>query len=499
MFVSSVGRRVGAALLPLALLAPLGAQAPAGNVASSAAPRAPSLASRIDAVLARPQLRGSRWGIEVRDAGTGRVLYARDAARPMIPASNLKLVVTATAAHHLPADYRFRTSLYATGPVENGTLRGDLVLYGRGDPLISGRYFPSRTAVWEMLADSLRARGIQRVTGAVVADESWWDTEYVRPDWDPADQLWWYAAPVNALGFADNAIDFRIVPGTVGQPARITGEPRSASWTLRNESRTVGAGGARTLDFDRVPGTNQVRAFGNYPADGGADMESFAVQQPARWAGTAFREALVRRGITVDEPAVRVVSDPSSSTAGGRTAIAEWRSPELPRAIAPILLSSQNWIAESLLKTVGREVHGAGTWAAGLAAERAFLTGVVGIDSADFVLRDGSGLSAQNRITPHALVNLLDYIWRTPRQSIVRASLPVSGRTGSLLHRLQDLPGRVEAKTGYIGGVDSLSGRLTLEDGRQVLFCIIANESREPSARIKAGIDDVVRAIAAGA
>ncbi|HEX8394433.1 MAG TPA: D-alanyl-D-alanine carboxypeptidase/D-alanyl-D-alanine-endopeptidase [Longimicrobium sp.] len=492
-------RRLGAVLLALAAAAPLPAQPAGGNVAIIAAPRAPSLAERIDAVLARPQLRGSRWGIEVRDAGTGRVLYARDAARPMIPASNLKLVVTAAAAHHLPADYRFRTSLYATGPVRDGTLRGDLVLFGRGDPLISGRYFASRTAVWEMLADSLRARGIQRIAGAVVADESWWDTEYVRPDWDAADQLWWYAAPVNALGFADNAIDFRIVPGAVGRPARITGEPRSASWSLRNESRTVGAGGARTLDFDRLPGSNHVRAFGTYPADGGADTESFAVQEPARWTGTAFREALVRRGIVVGREDVRVVSDPAQSVVRGMTPLAEWRSPELPRAIAPILLSSQNWIAESLAKTLGREVRGEGSWSAGLAVERAFLTGVVGVDSADFVLRDASGLSAQNRITPRALVNLLAYVRRTPGQGIVRVALPVSGRAGSLLHRLEDLPGRVAAKTGYIGGVDSLSGFVTLPDGREVIFAIIANESREPSARIKAGIDDVVRAIAAGA
>ena len=167
--------------------------------------------------------------------------------------------------------------------------------------------------------------------------------------------------------------------------------------------------------------------------------------------------------------------------------------------IGPILLNSQNWFAEALVKTLGKQVRGEGSWAAGLAVERAFLVDVAGIDSAEFVLRDGSGLSALNRITPHALVNLLDYVRRTPRQAIVRQAMPVSGGTGSLRARLTDLPGRVAAKTGYIGGMDTLSGYLAMPDGREILFSIMANESGQPSARMKALIDDVVRAIAAEA
>jgi D-alanyl-D-alanine carboxypeptidase/D-alanyl-D-alanine-endopeptidase (penicillin-binding protein 4) len=141
-------------------------------------------------------------------------------------------------------------------------------------------------------------------------------------------------------------------------------------------------------------------------------------------------------------------------------------------------------------------VRGEGSWSAGIAVERDFLTRVVGIDPADFTLSDGSGLSDHNRVTPRALVRLLGYVRRTPEMAVVRQSLPVSGREGSLRARLTDLPGRVAAKTGYIGGVDSMSGWVTTDDGRTVLFSIIANRTGQPSARMKAGIDDVVRAIA---
>jgi D-alanyl-D-alanine carboxypeptidase/D-alanyl-D-alanine-endopeptidase (penicillin-binding protein 4) len=498
-------RRAGTALVALAAIVPLAAQAPrAGNVAASrayatSAPANPRLAARIDAILARPQLARAHWGIEVRDARTGRSLYSRNAGRLFIPASNLKLIVSAAAAHHLDPGYRFRTGVYAAGTVRDGVLEGDLVLYGRGDPMISARYFPSRTAVFDSLADSLRARGIRRVTGGIVADESWMDREYVRGDWEAYDLRWWYAAPVGALGFNDNSIDFRIEPGaSAGSPARVTGSPASGAYAVENASRTVASGGRHTFDLERGAGPGAVRAYGQIPLGAAAGSESFAVDNPARWTGTVFREVLERKGIDVGRDPVRIVSDPAASTVQGMTPLAEWRSPPLPQAIGPVLMNSQNWFAELLVKTLGREVRGEGSWSAGLQVEREFLTGVVGIDSADFVLRDGSGLSAGNLVTPRALVELLDYVRRTPRQAIVRRALPVSGaQEGSLRTRLTDLRGRVAAKTGYIGNVDSMSGFVTMPDGREIIFSIISNGSGQPSSRMKAGIDDVVRAIAA--
>lgn len=481
--------------------APTWAQGPA-NLAPQAAPSATEgapaalLADRIDAILARPGLAGADWGIEVRDAQSGRVLYARSAARPFIPASNLKLLVTATAAHHLAPDYRYRTTLYAAGPVQGGVLHGDLVLYGRGDPLISTRYGRPQAWVWEALADSLLAHGIRRVTGGVVADESYFEAQHLRPDWDPYDLRWWYAAPVGALGYDDNSVEVHIEPGRVGTAPLVSWSPRSAYVEVENRAVTVRAGRPSTVDLERGDGPRRIRVYGTVPGGAGPDVEFFAVSSGAEYAGVTFREALLRKGIEVDREEVRVVSDSLRSPARGAAVLAEHWSDPLPRVIAPILLKSQNWIAETLLKTVGREVRGEGSWEAGIGVERDFLTGVVGIDPADLALSDGSGLSENNRVTPRAFVKLLDYIHRTPAMAVVAQSLPVSGREGSLLTRLTDLPGRVSAKTGYIGGVDSLSGWVVANDGRTVLFSIIANRGG-PSARMKAGIDDVVRAIAA--
>jgi len=491
------------ALVGLALLGPavphaLPAQgdnlAPAR--ASGATAASASLRRRIDAVLARPALSRADWGIEVRDAASGRVLYARSADRLFIPASNLKLVVSATAAHHLAPDYRYRTTVYGTGPVRGGVLEGDLVLYGRGDPLIGERYGRRRTAAWEELADSLLARGIHRVSGGVVADDSYFEAEHLRPDWEAYDLRWWYAAPVGALGFNDNSVEVHIAPGEVGGRARVTWEPETEYVSLENRTVTVASGRPSTVDLERA-GPHGIRAYGQVPASAGADTEFFAVHSGAEFAGTAFRETLERKGIAVGRAGVRVVSDSTQSPVAGATVLAEHLSDPLPRVIAPILLNSQNWFAETLLKTVGREVRGEGSWSAGIAAERDFLTRVVGVDSADVELRDGSGLSAGNLVTPRALVRLLGYVHRTPAMRVVRDNLPVSGREGSLRARFSDLPGRVAAKTGYIGNVDSLSGFVTMADGRTAVFSIIANKSGQPSSRMKAAIDDVVRAVAA--
>jgi serine-type D-Ala-D-Ala carboxypeptidase/endopeptidase (penicillin-binding protein 4) len=284
----------------------------------------------------------------------------------------------------------------------------------------------------------------------------------------------------------------------VGKAPRVSWVPRSEYVQVENRAVTVAAGRAATADLERTAGTRAgIRLFGQVRAGSGTDVEFFAVPSGAEYAGTTFRETLERRGITIGRHAVRVVTDSALSPARGATVLAEHWSDPLPRVIGPILLNSQNWIAETLLKTVGREVRGQGSWDAGIAVEREFLTRTVGIDSADLVLRDGSGLSDHNLVTARALVRLLDYVRRTPRMAVVRESLPVAGREGSLRARLTDLAGRVAAKTGYIGGVDSLSGWVATDDGRTVIFSILANRTNQPSARMKAGIDDVVRAIAA--
>lgn len=447
----------------------------------------------------------AHWGLEVVDAATAAPLLRHNADRLFIPASNMKLLVAAAAAHYLPPDFRYVTTLEAAGDVVDGVLHGDLVLRGTGDPTISGRYEDDMLSIWTALADSLRTLGIARIGGSVIADESHWDGDYIRPDWEVYDLLWWYAAPVGALGFNDNAIDFSVGPGTVGSRAAVSWRPETSYFTFVNRTTTVPAGGEATLDFTRVPGTDTIIAHGMIPADAPRRTEYFAVADPARYAATVFREVLEASGIAVARDSVRVIRGASASrpdatgpAAPPRRVLVTHRSVPLPRLLAPVLQTSQNWFAEQLLKTIAREAGGEGTWAKGLELERRFLIDVVAVDSTSFRLRDASGLSAGNLLTPHVLVQILGYMQRTPRLAPALDALPAAGgRTGSLRLRLQDLGGRVRAKTGSINSVDSLSGFLTTATGRRVIFAIVVNNTAQPSARTRPVIDDIVRAIAA--
>ena len=475
---------------------------PLPSVTGSASPAAPASPTELPtwiAELASGPLARAHWGVAVQDLASGRWVLRHAADRYFVPASNLKLVVAATALERLGADYAWRTSVYGTAALDPaGTLDGDLVLYGRGDPNLSGRFAPSITAIFDALADSLVARGLVRVTGSLLADESLWDADYLRGDWAGYDLLWWYAAPVGALGFNDNAIDVHIRPGErVGDPPVVAGEPASAFYSIENRAVTGPADSPSTFDLTREPGTNRVIAYGSLPLGSDPGVEYFAVVDPAGWAATAFREALARRGIVVAGP-VRTVSRPADSpvAAGDTVALAGHVGPSLARVVDAVLGRSQNWHAEQLLKTLGREVAGEGSWNAGLGIERRTLASL-GVDTTAFLLKDASGLSSANLVTPEAVVALLGAMRERPAWAAFRDALPVAAESGSLRRRFTDTPaaGRVRAKTGYIENVYALSGYLTTLSGRDYAFSVIVNQTAGESA--VAAIDSLVAALVA--
>jgi D-alanyl-D-alanine carboxypeptidase/D-alanyl-D-alanine-endopeptidase (penicillin-binding protein 4) len=478
----------------LAAPTPLGAQSAAHDEALPA-----WLAEVAEGPLAR-----AHWGVAAYDLTDRRWVALHAADRYFVPASNLKLVVTAVALERLGLAYSWRTSVYGTAPVgRDGILRGDLILYGRGDPNLSGRFAGTITGVFEALADSLAARGLRRVTGALLADESYWDTDYLRGEWESYDTLWWYAAPVGALGFNDNAVDFAVRPGSrAGEPPVIEGEPESEFWTLENRAVTGLPGAARTFDMRREPGTNRIEAYGVLPLDADPRTEYFAVVDPAGWAGTVFREVLGQRGIAVEGP-VRTVSESERSpiAAGDTVALASWVSPPLARVVETINQRSQNWHAEMVLKTLGREVAREGSWPAGLRVERETLA-ALGVDSTAFILRDASGLAAENLVTPRAVVDLLAVARERPWGEAFVASLPLAaGQSGSLRRRFANTvgAGRVRAKTGFIENVYALAGYLTTLEGHELAFSVIVNQTGPAGgAAATAAIDRLVNDLVSG-
>ena len=465
---------------------------------------AQALQKRIDTRLAAPPLDRSLFGV-VLQGPDGKQLYGRNADRMFIPASNTKLVVSAVAAALLPPEWTVKTSVYANGPVRDGVVEGDLILYGRGDPTMSKRCYAVDTtaagacdtdafARLRELAGQLRTRGVTTVSGDLVGDGSWFDGELVNGDWEIYDLNWWYAAPVSGLGFNDNSIDFTYAPGpALGAPATISFTPDFGMVSFENRTRTVAAGQPSTIDFFREPGTLRIWAEGDVPLNGRGGKEYFALPDPDLFTAWALRSVLADSGIAVLGGTRSTTDSLQNLAARQGPTLAEVSSRPVKDWIFPVLNTSQNWYAEMLLKQLGRQFGGAGSWKAGIEVERRFLIDSMKVDSTQFALRDGSGLSSSNLVSPKSFATLLTWMRAHPRFESFAAGLPQSGQRGSLKSRFVGTPleGKVRAKTGSISRVNTLAGYIELP-GRTLTFAVEANNHTLGSRVMIPQIDSLV-------
>ena len=468
---------------------------------------AQSLPKRLDARLGTAPFDRQLWGVALVD-DRGRPLYGRNQRQLFTPASNTKIVVTAVASALLPPDWTLKTSLYPNGPVVGGVVQGDLVLYGRGDPTFGKRCFATDTLregacvtdsfdPLRELAERLRAAGIREIRGDLVGDGSYFEPMTVHPSWETFDLNWWYAAPVSGLGFNDNSVDFTWGPGIApGTPAVITMSPDVGDVVFENRTVTVPRGGRSDIGdrFFRRPGTLQVWAEGTAALDQPTRKESFAMPDPNLYTARALRQVLETAGIAITGTTRSTTDSMLYRQARSARPLAEITSRPLRDWVFPILNRSQNWFAEMLLKQLGRQFGRAGSWEEGLAVERRFLIDSVGVDSTEFSLVDGSGLASANLVSPLAFTKILRYIRAHPRAPTFLAGLPQSGGVGSLRNRFLRTPlaGRVRAKDGSIGGVNTLSGYIERPDGRVWTFSVAANHHAQPGRAVIAWIDSVV-------
>lgn len=466
-------------------------------------PPAPPASNRLplvwiaDSIIQASELRQAHWGVHVYDPARGRVLYSYDGLRHFIPASNTKLVVTTVAMGMLGPTYRIETPVMASAGTPD-SMPSRVVLVGRGDPTWSARYHSSDFAVLDQLADSIVARGIKRIGEELVIDASWFGNERVHGSWEIGDLPWYYAAPVSAVAIGEAAVRLIVKGGAkAGEPAIVSIDGPAGVIPIRSTVMTDTAGARPSIDVDYQAWPDTAVVTGSI-AVSATDTSDIAAPEPARFAGAALVRALEQRGVRV--PAWRIVYD-STEAERVRNAtprrVATWKSEPVSEIIAGILQPSQNWIAEQLLKTLGRMAGTGPGWSESVAVERRYLIDKVGIDSTDFFLRDASGLSAQNLLTPAATVALLEHTRRAEWAEQYRAALPKPGMPRSTLtRRLLGLEGRLMAKTGSITNVNTLSGFIETVEGRTLIFSIYTNSTGTSAAAVREAMDKIVRAIA---
>jgi D-alanyl-D-alanine carboxypeptidase/D-alanyl-D-alanine-endopeptidase (penicillin-binding protein 4) len=464
-----------AALLAAAFAA---ACAPPAAPAPSPAPvesRA-ALRAAIDSLFADTLFRHAHWGAHVRSLERGDTLFRLHGGKLFLPASNMKLVTGAAALETLGPEYRFRTRVAAAGPVRDGTLRGDLLVVGSGDPTISARFHAGdpRT-VFRAWADSLRTHGVRRIEGRIVGDDDVFDDVPLGRGWAWDDLDAYYAAEISGLAFNEGVLDVRISPGSrPGDSARIALDPPGSYVPIRGRVATAAAGSECEPQVTRAATGPAFLLSGCVAADT-AFIETVAIRDNTLFFLTVLREVLRESGIEVAGAAL----DADSLPPIGRPAAAPlftWTSPPLAEILPAYLKPSQNQIAEILLRTVGREQRGEGSARAGAAVVDSLLT-AWRIEPRRLVMADGSGLSRYDLLSPDLLVALLAHMDSTRHATLWREALPVAGVDGTLENRMRGTAaeGNVRAKTGTLTGVRALSGYVTTASGERIVFAFLVN------------------------
>jgi D-alanyl-D-alanine carboxypeptidase/D-alanyl-D-alanine-endopeptidase (penicillin-binding protein 4) len=461
-------------------------------------------------VLLRPGLYAAMAAVKVVSLDTGRTLYEENTHKLLRPASNMKLYTVAAALDRLGADYRFKTSVYAPQrPDASGTLRGDLIIYGRGDPSIAARFNSGDyyKAIDE-LAQRIAATGTRRVEGDLVGDESYFIGPPLGTGWEWDDLTWWYGAEVSALTINDNALDLTVKPGaSVGAPCLITTGPATSLLKIVNRTMTVPKGTKRDISVYRGLGENVLEVSGQMPLEDKGYTSGIGISRPAMLYMEMLRAQLLKHGVavtgqlrTVDARSFGGVSvDPiQRASLSGLTNIqrslplielASMPSPPLSLIAAQTLKPSQNLYTELILRTLGKVAALPTSTArtseeAGLEVVRKFL-GEAGLNADSLVLTDGSGLSRNDMITADATLQLLTYMSRHRHASVFRDALPIAGLDGTLRSRMKGTPAEnnLRAKTGSLSSAASLSGYVTSASGERLVFSIMVNnypESTDP-------------------
>ena len=483
--------------------------------ATAQAQGADSLEARIQKVMARPEFARSNFGIEFYDLETGKVVYSLNADKLFVPASTTKLLTEGTVLAKLGPDYRFHTSIYRTGPIDqHGTLKGNLILVASGDPNLSNRIQPDGTlafmdddhsyngpallgdplAVIKEFAVQVAAKGIRKIEGRVYVDTS------LMPDGEHEGGT---GVTMSSIIVNDNILDLTAKPGEkVGDPVALGVSPQTSYFHFLN-ALTTGPANSKLL-FDttdpvaRPDGSWEITLSGNVPQGSGQHTLAYQIPLPTQFATWVLREALQAKGIEIKPKKSSAVAKDFSSFQHFYTAeyqVAEHVSPPLSEEVKITLKVSQNLHAGMGPYFLGLFVakNAKDPLSAGFKVEHAFLTDAK-LDLSGASQGDGAGGDWADLFSPDFMCHYLAY-WKTrPDFPVFYSGLPILGKDGTLAKIQKDNPGagHVFAKTGTFAAEDKLNSRLILngkglagyvqtKSGKTLAFAAYVNHTSMPA------------------
>ncbi len=449
---------------------------------------------QLAAHVAQPRFDAATWGVKVVSLDTGRTVFEHNSGKLLSPASNCKLFTMALALDRLGGNYRIRTSLYAKArPNRSGTLKGDLIVYGRGDPTINARLHGEDIfAALEPLVAALTNAGVRRISGDLVGDDSFIQGPPYGSGWSWDDMEYYYGAEISALTVNDNTLELSIKPGTkCDTPCQLALSPATSFLVLSNRTTTGTNGIRRKINLYRPIEQNVIYVTGQMPSDDKGYTETVTVHNPAGLFVALFKEALARHGIKVNGKVRTVGWLERQGQPLNRSQLVELGAVEsrpMRDIVREVLKPSQNLYTDLVLAHIGALDAAANSTRltsedAGILELEKFLD-KTGVSRAEVQFEEGSGLSRNNLTTPEAIVKLLRFMSRHPEADSYTQGLPIAGVDGTLRNRMKNTPaaGNARAKTGTLRWANSLSGYVTTAAGEHLAFSIMLNRYAPPDA-----------------
>lgn len=436
-----------------------------------------SLTEELNTILQDERLAGALTGVSVRNAENGELIYAHNGDIRLHPASNQKILTGAAALATLGGDYRFTTEILTDGKVKGKVLQGNLYIRGKGDPTLLKKDL-------DAFAKELKAKGIEKINGDIIGDDSWYDDVRLSTDLNWDDESNYTGAQVSALTLSPNedydmgTVIVEVTPGKkAGEKVQVSVTPANDYVNIVTEATTVAKGESKSISISRKHGTNDIVIKGKIPLEGSSSRSWVSVWEPTRYVLDVFAKSLQEQGIKqIGKNEVK-----PGVTVENAELLTSKESMPLKELFLPFMKLSNNGHAEMIVKAMGKEIHGEGSWAMGLDVVESQLASF-GLDTESILLRDGSGMSHKNLIPADQLTKLLYEIQDEPWFPEFETSLPVAGESdrlvgGTLRNRLngENTKGNVKAKTGSLTGANTLSGYVTTKSGEKLTFSIMMN------------------------
>lgn len=444
----------------------------------------------IEQILSSTGAQPAFWGIYVEDVSSGEAYYGYNPAHTFLPASNQKLLTSAAALDAFGGDHRYRTVLYFDGRVRGETLEGDLVLRGSGDPTFGSAEVGGADPLRQW-ARQLAEMGVRQIQGRIVGDDNAFDDLPYAEGWDidyvTAQAGRGIGVSIGGLAYRDNVVDLKITANGAGRAPEISTRP-DGFLQIRNGLTTADRSRGISVDTHRSFGSDVIMLHGSIPRsyDGTVVVP---VVNPTSFAVNTFARYLEAAGIQVDAETADI-DELDGFEYSTDVPLFAYLSPPLVEILHHVNKESNNFYAEQVFRSFAP-----GGSARGGETRVKQLLNRAGVATTAIEVRDGSGLSRKNMITPEAMGRLLTYMQDHPEREAFMASLAQGGEPRSTLrYRLSNVS--VQAKTGSLEFVRALSGYVDTADGRRLAFAIFANNYASPSYQITQTIDRIVMELA---